>query len=413
MKKIKQIIFYVDNDLKNALIIYNNNELQKVSNDIGKKRVEEYCLQEKITSLSDSKIHDNILFLTKADLTKKLENISKIDKSNKDKNKGKNINTKHIKIKKKALYIILLSIILGNTEGKFQMVDIYDFIFNNDSNSNDYIRPIKSADKYNNVYEILSNRGINANKRNYISNIWRVLNVYNTFSSDKLHYKNQKLAHSFEEIESQYLIFNMLSEDQINDIYLQGELDFKLIKDNYKSANKEDIKYRIVQTEPFPTDSLLIDYNNRRLYDKYEYMLINFNNEKNYDRKKKAANRFFKTVRKDFKNKQDISNAYLPIKSIIDAMQIMCCKTKSVNSLSKKEKIKINELYNEKMENNFQHYLTYNLKNKVTSDDVTVTIFKDVAIRKLKSNNDYNIDARDISKNKIYRKQLKWKDKKS
>lgn len=413
MRKIKQIIFYTDNKERKSIIIYSDNKMQKASENVGKEKIKEYCSQENIKSLSDSRVKSNVLFLTKTELLKKIATFNKKNDTENKKNSFKtnvaDVTVKHTGIKKLALYSALIAIIFSNTKGKLRMVDVYDFIFNRNRNEQDYLRKMKSADEYSNVYEILAMRNINLNKSKYISNIWRSLKDYNVFLANGYNYKKQKLAHSFEEIESEYLMFNMLDVEQMNDIYLDGELDVLSLKENYKAATKEDIKYRIVQFDSFPTSILIQNDKNKDTYYKYENILIKFNRETRFNRKKKLANTFFKTVRNDFRGKTDISNTYLPVKSIIDAMQIMCNNTKGVNSLTKKEKVKLNKLYDAKTEENYQRYLTYKLVNKVTDEDASVSIFKDVALRKLNDGNNYNLNLRDISKNKVYKKQLNWK----
>lgn len=413
MRKIKQIIFYTDNKERKSIIIYSDNKIQKASENVGKEKIKEYCSQENIKSLSDSRVKSNVLFLTKTELLKKIATFDKKNDTEKEKNSFKikvpDVTVKHTGIKKLALYSALVAIIFSNTKGKLRMVDVYDFIFNRNRNEQDYLRKMKSADEYSNVYEILAMRNINLNKSKYISNIWRSLKDYNVFLANRYNYKNQKLAHSFEEIESEYLMFNMLDVEQMNDIYLDGELDVLSLKENYKAATKEDIKYRIVQFDSFPTSILIQNDKNKNIYYKYENILIKFNRETRVNRKKKLANNFFKTVRNDFRGKTDISNTYLPVKSIIDAMQIMCNNTKGINSLTKKEKVKLNKLYDAKIEENYQRYLTYKFVNKVTDEAVSVSVFKDVALRKLNDGNNYNLDLRDISKNKVYKKQLNWK----
>ena len=413
MRKIKQIIFYTDNKERKSIIIYSDNKMQKASENVGKEKIKEYCSQENVKSLSDSRVKSNILFLTKTELLKKIATFNKKNDTENKKNSFKtnvaDVTVKHTGIKKLALYSALIAIIFSNTKGKLRMVDVYDFIFNRNRNEQDYLRKMKSADEYSNVYEILAMRNINLNKSKYISNIWRSLKDYNVFLANGYNYKKQKLAHSFEEIESEYLMFNMLDVEQMNDIYLDGELDVLSLKENYKAATKEDIKYRIVQFDSFPTSILIQNDKNKDTYYKYENILIKFNRETRFNRKKKLANTFFKTVRNDFRGKTDISNTYLPVKSIIDAMQIMCNNTKGINSLTKKEKVKLNKLYDAKIEENYQRYLTYKFVNKVTDEDVSVSVFKDVALRKLNDGNNYNLNLRDISKNKVYKKQLNWK----
>lgn len=413
MREIKQIIFYADNKERKSIIIYSDNKIQKASENVGKEKIREYCSQENIKSLSDSRVKSNVLFLTKTELLKKIATFDKKNDTENKKNSFKtnvvDVTVKHTGIKKLALYSALIAIIFSNTKGKLRMVDVYDFIFNRNRNEQDYLRKMKSADEYSNVYEILAMRNINLNKSKYISNIWRSLKDYNVFLANRYNYKNQKLAHSFEEIESEYLMFNMLDVKQMNDIYLDGELDVLSLKENYKAATKEDIKYRIVQFDSFPTSILIQNDENKDTYYKYENILIKFNRETRFNRKKKLANTFFKTVRNDFRGKTDISNTYLPVKSIIDAMQIMCDNTKEINSLTKKEKVKLNKLYDAKIEENYQRYLTYKFVNKVTDEDVSVSVFKDVALRKLNDGNNYNLNLRDISKNKVYKKQLNWK----
>ena len=413
MRKIKQIIFYADNKERKSIIIYSDNKIQKASENVGKEKIREYCSQENIKSLSDSRVKINVLFLTKTELLKKIATFDKKNDTENKKNSFKtnvvDVTVKHTGIKKLALYSVLIAIIFSNTKGKLRMIDVYDFIFNRNRNEQDYLRKMKSADEYSNVYEILAMRNINLNKSKYISNIWRSLKDYNVFLANRYNYKNQKLAHSFEEIESEYLMFNMLDVEQMNDIYLDGELDVLSLKENYKAATKEDIKYRIIQFDSFPTSILIQNDKNKDTYYKYENILIKFNRETRFNKKKKLANTFFKTVRNDFRGKNDISNTYLPVKSIIDAMQIMCDNTKEINSLTKKEKVKLNKLYDAKIEENYQRYLTYKFVNKVTDEDVSVSVFKDVALRKLNDGNNYNLNLRDISKNKVYKKQLNWK----
>lgn len=413
MRKIKQIIFYADNKERKSIIIYSDNKIQKASENVGKEKIREYCSQENIKSLSDSRVKSNVLFLTKTELLKKIATFDKKNDTENKKNSFKtnvvDVTVKHTGIKKLALYSVLIAIIFSNTKGKLRMIDVYDFIFNRNRNEQDYLRKMKSADEYSNVYEILAMRNINLNKSKYISNIWRSLKDYNVFLANRYNYKNQKLAHSFEEIESEYLMFNMLDVEQMNDIYLDGELDVLSLKENYKAATKEDIKYRIIQFDSFPTSILIQNDKNKDTYYKYENILIKFNRETRFNKKKKLANTFFKTVRNDFRGKNDISNTYLPVKSIIDAMQIMCDNTKEINSLTKKEKVKLNKLYDAKIEENYQRYLTYKFVNKVTDEDVSVSVFKDVALRKLNDGNNYNLNLRDISKNKVYKKQLNWK----
>ena len=377
MRKIKQIIFYTDNKERKSIIIYSDNKMQKASENVGKEKIKEYCSQENVKSLSDSRVKSNILFLTKTELLKKIATFNKKNDTENKKNSFKtnvaDVTVKHTGIKKLALYSALIAIIFSNTKGKLRMVDVYDFIFNRNRNEQDYLRKMKSADEYSNVYEILAMRNINLNKSKYISNIWRSLKDYNVFLANGYNYKKQKLAHSFEEIESEYLMFNMLDVEQMNDIYLDGELDVLSLKENYKAATKEDIKYRIVQFDSFPTSILIQNDKNKDTYYKYENILIKFNRETRFNRKKKLANTFFKTVRNDFRGKTDISNTYLPVKSIIDAMQIMCNNTKGINSLTKKEKVKLNKLYDAKIEENYQRYLTYKFVNKVTDEDVSVS----------------------------------------
>ena len=65
MRKIKQIIFYADNKERKSIIIYSDNKIQKASENVGKEKIREYCSQENIKSLSDSRVKSNVLFLTK------------------------------------------------------------------------------------------------------------------------------------------------------------------------------------------------------------------------------------------------------------------------------------------------------------------------------------------------------------
>ena len=220
MRKIKQIIFYADNKERKSIIIYSDNKIQKASENVGKEKIREYCSQENIKSLSDSRVKSNVLFLTKTELLKKIATFDKKNDTENKKNSFKtnvvDVTVKHTGIKKLALYSVLIAIIFSNTKGKLRMIDVYDFIFNRNRNEQDYLRKMKSADEYSNVYEILAMRNINLNKSKYISNIWRSLKDYNVFLANRYNYKNQKLAHSFEEIESEYLMFNMLDVEQMN-----------------------------------------------------------------------------------------------------------------------------------------------------------------------------------------------------
>ena len=42
MKKIKQIVFYTDNQKRKSIIIYSDNKIQKTTENIGKEKIKEY-----------------------------------------------------------------------------------------------------------------------------------------------------------------------------------------------------------------------------------------------------------------------------------------------------------------------------------------------------------------------------------
>ena len=142
MRKIKQIIFYADNKERKSIIIYSDNKIQKASENVGKEKIREYCSQENIKSLSDSRVKSNVLFLTKTELLKKIATFDKKNDTENKKNSFKtnvvDVTVKHTGIKKLALYSALIAIIFSNTKGKLRMVDVYDFIFNRNRNEQDY-----------------------------------------------------------------------------------------------------------------------------------------------------------------------------------------------------------------------------------------------------------------------------------
>lgn len=440
MRKIKNIIFY--NSTKNKIcteqscIFYNDGTVEKVSKNNGIELIIEFAKENNLKNMTEVNQCKNIRILTEETFLKEYMNILKdsyeeVKEENKteeeenvpiqnqyfqkkQQKKNKSI-LKRIWFTAKLALGLTVAFITGK-EVKF----VYD-IFNS-SSSYDNENKNKQLIENNNISKLLNHVTTNDDKRRFLTKAWTYLNEYNSdFSSQYLSKKTDtKLAHSWEEVVIQELLYNNYKKAELTNIFDSYTCDYDLMYKAYQNAIKQETKAHIVQTSSFNKQSLINSNKGKDFYMKYESLMISFNIQDSSERKEKVAQQFYNLLKEDFdvsniKNNESYKLAILPI---INAMNKECKNLNRDYILSDKElkdinKKCLNKIVKEKLEKYIKTINTYSIVTQSVNNDcysVTYENIKEAAINKLLENNYYGIqnNQRNISDHKEYKKRINW-----
>ncbi len=452
MNKIIKVVFYnsYNNELKSA-IFYDDGQYRRGSREDGIKAVH---IMSKTYNIPNLKELENRLYVelfteeelqkfiqkrkenfaksqqhtTRKNETNNKENISNShDKENKtsrkskqDKEKEKTDNTveedpkRRFKwLKRLIIFSTVAAILYAHSDCKWSLkkIDWYDLIPTPDDSENEEIVEEATSATVDDIFNLFTASNMNAIKRRYFREMWLYLNNYNVEIANKYKTKTNKVAHDFGEVQAQYLMYNYLNDDVYACIFERNDIDFNILKEQYKSAIKQDVMLHIVQEEPLDLQIIINKQSAKDIYFKYESMLLKFNNESDDKIKIKLANEFFKTVRTDFKDKESITTDMLITEPFIKAMQKMCKNHSKIKYLNEKEFKKINGLFNQKVDemiNKYSRYVSYNSGY----ESVSCSDLQNAIASYLNSNNNYSIDpaTRNITQGKMYKKHLNWQN---
>ena len=482
MKEIRNIIFYSSNKdniyTEQACIFYSDGSVESVTKDKGIDATLEFAKKEGIKYMSSLKSCKNIQIMTEKDfekhydkilldslsynkkqIQKKQEEIKDNEKkkdNNKDnqntKQKENNIKkekakvnkpkktikkTKKKKSKLKKLWLgikiglgVTCAVVIGKgvkfVHDLFTPNNNYNKESNNDStNLNTTTNSTESSNK---VSELLSKNTINEKKRIFITKTWSYLQQYNeTFSNKHIeNNKSSKLAHTWDEIVVQQLLYNKYSRDDLTKIFGTYDFDSEIMYNAYKKAIKQETQAHIVQTSSFEKQNLINNEKGKKFYMKYESLIISFNIQTNSAKKEEIAKEFYSELRKDFNLKEkDIKNIEdykLSITPIVNAMNKMCKNLDKDYVLNEKELSYFNsdvlfEKALNKLEKANDTLYTYRTASKAVGDEEALSFetFEDAAMDEVDAKGIYNVSdkARDISDHKEYKERVNWKYNKS
>ena len=432
-KKIEKVIFVTDQ--KGACIFFQDNTVEFVSIDEGKKAATLLVKQDKIENFNLNN-YNKIEFLNGIDLDMKYgEEIKKrkaFAKKSKENNPNSNFDeTKATRGSGKFKIVnsivtagIILSLgtlaiggykVFNSLFGDKQITNDNDNDIDNDSGSDSLDNTIETQP--NNVMNILNNTEINETRRKFLSLVFEYLCYYNNNFSQQ-HTDNitdTKAAIKWDEVVSQLLVYNKYNKQQIFDIFGYYDYDSSEMYMAFNEGQKQEKMAYIIQKEPLK--KLFLNEEEDILYEKYEALNIKFNKQTTQEEKIKTATAFFTELRNDIDfDEGKISAKMIVISPILEAMMKKTHDSKLEGRLNSKElefyrsycDEKVREKL-QKIENQLEDAVILN-RNLGVVETSTYQEIEDIAIKQLEETNLYNVDEdqRDISDHEDYKKAISY-----
>ena len=282
---------------------------------------------------------------------------------------------------------------------------------NNEDNENE-----DKISNYDDIYKALYNANINTDKKKAISGIWKYILNYNC-SVAKNHLgdnSSTRLGLKWNEAVAQYLAYNNLSQQSINNIFDTYKFDSDVFIDAYKSGFDQEVLAHTVQVEPLNKSKIIKNSKGKKFYEKYETIVIYYNSNSKDKEKLEYAEKFYKELKKDFdfdkENTKDIEKYKLSIMPMIKAMDKMTSNLNLNNKLSKSEQEYFNKLSSANMIKskfkNIESKLTaYQIANQALDEENHEISYKDLkklAIKELKHEDAYQVANNSERKNTSY-----------
>ena len=272
---------------------------------------------------------------------------------------------------------------------------------------------------FNSVDDILENANINETKKTAVQAAWSYINFYNdTVASKHLGSDGTRLAHSWEEVMTDYLVYNNITGEEAIKIFDDCKLDANELKNNYSSSIEQDVMGYVVLTEPTFKEDMINSETGKDFYKGYEDMIIRFNkNGDNLEAKEKIANEFYTAVYTDFLNGSTISETESYKLSVIPIIKAFNLLTQDINcelKLSEEDAAKITDIGNGVMVSDYIDSISdyANSYSVDLDEDITYTKIKDLAIEELSDANLYNLDNRNITNSIEYKNMFKKSEQK-
>ena len=254
---------------------------------------------------------------------------------------------------------------------------------------------------------LLKVRESNESRYNFYKSVNDTLGLYNLVDSFTLRDtdKETRLAHSIEEIEAEYLLYNDVSGEEIHKIFGNTRLEQEELVINFENAMKEDAHYHnLHHTGIYDKSQLLRDEKSRAIYSKYYFLFSNMNSVSYKEEKKAYMKKFYDMVRKDLgiAAKATLDSSKLVILEFIRAMENMNITVE--NSFTKEEKDYIDNMYNKYIVDKFSNIArTQNARVIIESDnskieeETSLKKFEELEVNELTNSCAYYLDRRDIT----------------
>lgn len=429
--------FYLAKDVNKMFVVYLDKEnnkyvVENLSLEDGYNKLAEY-LKENECELKDLIEDDKYDVVDLNELKDKIkedfssekeddEDLEKLgDKISKKLDSISNIKIDRLKIKK---WIIRTGLVLGGfvvvggiyklgkhngkKDNATSTTEITSEIMNDNSEVN--------QNTYSSVDDILTNSNINESKKQAVFATWAYINNYNnTVASNHICSDGTRLAHSWDEIISDYLVYNYISGEEAIQIFDNCNIDSTELKANYSSSIEQATMEYVVLTEPTSKEGLIKSDTGKNFYRKYEDMIIRFNKSgDDIQSKEQIAKEFYSEVYLDFLNGNEISENESYKLSVIPIINAFNLLTQDINcdiKLTDENKTKITDMGNGIFVSSYLESISsYVNANSISfNDDITYAEIVDIAIEELCDNNLYNIDEvnRNISNSKEYKSMFK------
>ena len=431
----------IDNNNNNTINNKNNNS--SINNNNNKNR------RKKRKKLGIIGLLNLKIKTIKEKLASKLTRKTKVKKSNTTKQtKSKKDNTKPLKNRfnflkrdktkkkhkkrKKSILNALIGTLIAACIGTgawikrdiTQKQQAFEKELQNDMNNEDNENEDKISN-YDDIYKALYNANINTDKKKAISGICKYILNYNC-SVAKNHLganSSTRLGLKWNEAVAQYLAYNNLSQQSINNIFDTYKFDSDVFIDAYKSGFDQEVLAHTVQVEPLNKSKIIKNKNGKKFYEKYETFIMYYNANFKDSEKLKYAEKFYKELKKDFdfnnENTKDIEKYKLSIMPMIKAMDKMTSNLNLNNKLSKSEQEYFNKLSSANMIKskfkNIESKLTaYQIANQALDEENHEISYKDLkklAIKELKHEDAYQVannSERNIIDHSDYKKNTSY-----
>ncbi len=427
MQNVNKIKFYTDyNNSVRAIVVYNDGIIKDMNKKNAVIVATEIAKEKGFKSFDELKANSVLEFISYEESKSILDNYRKVKVQTQKVIKEEQENGHSNKISsafkwtRRITFFIALGLLFNTKpDCKFHLknvdeiiIDLIDMIptsLDDEDEETDITKEVTIED----VVDLISGSNINAVKRDYFQKMWAYLRHYNVEIADSYKTKTKKLAHEFDEVEAQYLMYNNLEPTIYACIFKKGDITGDMLKQNYQKAIKEDISFHMVQNDTLGIQSIINKDETQEYYMNYELMLINFNRESNNKIKVNQANNFFKKVRSDFNHKEKITLPMLTVEPIIKAMQKLCNEHPQIHSLSNKELKYINKLFENKINEIATNYDRYILFDSSKNSEISRSLFEETVISYLQNNNSYMIseEERNIKEGKLYKTNYRWQYK--
>ncbi len=425
---VRKVIFYkekvTDPDNSKAAIIYSNGVIKYVSRQQGFKKASKLDDKDIVMNLLKTELDANL------DTYVKEATESEKEKTTKDK-KGF-FSTIFNKIKKNkiakrivagvvaAVMLITGGALIGKKLSKDKTeipknTDIVDsqidkITNNKDNNSNENNKKVY----YNNSFEITNNlKNKNQSRYSFLKDTGDYLVDYNITKAEKFKEqdsdKEAKLAHTFDEVAVQYLLYNDVSGNKINEIFGDMYLSFDDLFNEYMLGVSQDALAHNIQNSNLDKSKILVSEQAKEFYKKYDNMFTEMNSKEKASDKQKYMVLFYDTVREDFPELKsgeldEIDGYKLTVIEFIKAIEHMNISVD--NGFTADETQFFTELEDVVVRDRISEIVTVNNADTIVGDNFgnkdylpTVEDYEELIVSELEETDSYYIDEenRDVT----------------
>jgi len=275
--------------------------------------------------------------------------------------------------------------------------------YNNDTNTNTNTNNLSAASALDNL------KDKNSLRYEFLKDNTKDLNKYNSEIANQYYEasKGTRLAHSFDETISEYIVYNNLTEEELSVIFGNDKLDSKVLNRNFKNAIKEDGQLHNLQTHSVARNELFKTQEGRNFYKKYSDLFTSMNKASVNETKVEKLEKFYDMLRDDFDFSTIPSgkDSYkLSVLEYISAAQNIDVNVNIENELNSSEKAYFDKLesFAETKINNIVN--SQNAKSNNGGDaNLQVSDYKNLIEDDLKSKNLYDLNNRDVSNYDSYK----------
>ena len=275
---------------------------------------------------------------------------------------------------------------------------------NNNSNNNNNTQDVKDK-----TQALNSLKNVNNLRYEFLDRVGGATEKYNTEFANQYYEaaKGSKLAHSFDETESEYLAYNNFSDEELSVILGNDKLDSKTLAKNFNSAIKVDGQLHNLQTHTVNRDNLFKTQEGRDFYKKYSDLFTSLNKSTVNETKVQKLEKFYDMLREDFDFStvpSEEESYKLSILEYISAVNNINVNTDIENELTSTEKAYFEKL-NDVAETKLQNIATKQNSKSVNVSDANLQVseYRELVEEYLKSQKAYNLTNRDVSNYDSYK----------